>query len=271
MRWLVLAVCACNQVYSLDPTQLVDAPPIDAPFRCIVPGPATYAVAPHQVDVGPIACFDYTRVGNRVIAVCFAAHSVTLLPYEGIGDDLLAPAKGIVVPNGLKVRTVRLTPEGDELYVQLDGTSETVTRYQRSAGMWIAAGNVSLPLGLNARIGTLTAGAGSRHMLLVTDDKLHELAESGAGNWVDLLPTYVAELGALIPTYATMTTDGLRLVVRTTTGVFYMERDQIDRRFGLPVRLANVPPVADPFMTDDCSRVYGSAGDVQAVFYFQQL
>ena len=66
--------------------------------------------------------------------------------------------------------------------------------------------------------------------------------------------------------------DGLRLVLGSTTQqskVMYSDRPSVDMRFRQAVPLMDIPDVPDPFLTEDCARVYFSG--IGSVFYAQRL
>ena len=71
-----------------------------------------------------------------------------------------------------------------------------------------------------------------------------------------------------------MATDGLRIVfyARALDQAFYVmysDRPTIDDRFRPADQITGVPNVADPFLTEDCARIYFSG--LGSVFYESQL
>jgi hypothetical protein len=104
---------------------------------------------------------------------------------------------------------------------------------------------------------------------------LHEIVGHEGSGWQSVLPGYTTELGIQVATPPNLSADGLRMVFRAyestgnTFAVFYADRESIDARFGMAQPVAGVPDVSDPFMSDDCARIYFSG--LGSLLYVDQL
>jgi hypothetical protein len=104
---------------------------------------------------------------------------------------------------------------------------------------------------------------------------VHELAIDGTGS-TEILQYSAAMLGVYqVNAAPNLSPDGLRMVfvgeidaADTAGHVFYSDRPDLTSPFRSAELLQGVPPVSDPFMSEDCSRLYFSA--VQSVLYLPQ-
>lgn len=110
---------------------------------------------------------------------------------------------------------------------------------------------------------------------LVHDQRIHELAFDGT-SWTDVA-SYdpvndldVTSIGSI----PNLSPDGLRMVLAAVPPmdnrdhVMYSDRPTVTDRFRPAVRLTGAPDVIDPFLTEDCARIYFSG--FGSVFYVEQ-
>jgi hypothetical protein len=282
MRWLLLLACSCNQVLGVHTTHLADAPTPDAPFTCPDIGKTPqFAPGFHQVVVGQ--CYGgYMTTGVRAVAICNFSDSPLLPVGEGPADQLLSPAAGVT--NTLyDVIGVRLTPDGDEMLVEAERLSffnllaaPFLQMYQRgNDGTWSVEYALGIPVTDSDAIGTFTAGDPIGRRLVIggaLDSTLHEYSYDGTA-WNAGWAQPISELGVTSITGLALTSDGRRMVFSAGMPpiVYYTDRMDVGTSFRIADQLQNVPGVYDPFLTDDCARLYYAAGDIRAIFYSQQL
>jgi hypothetical protein len=259
----ILLLAGCNQLLGLDKTE--HAPP-DAPPGCPPIGTApVFSRCVHQVVSS--ACSYYT-LGPDVgiaLAVCPASEIAGSTYMSGPIDGELSPIA--ILPSGANTTTAlpKLAPEGDELVLQqtVSYTKPTFSTYRRNPadGTWSWAADLPIP-GAGAH-STLSRGP-SRHLLVSQTGgaDMREYVRDSAGGWSEVLPPYaIGELGAT-PTTLDLSPDGLRLVFTATTrDVWYADRPAITARFSRGSMVAGVPRVSDPFLTEDCNRLYFSGLD----------
>lgn len=278
VRWALLA-CAigCNQVLGIRHTRPLDGPPIDAPFACPQLGTMAPRFAPgvHGIPAGE--CAYYTTNGTRAVAVCGGAQPI----YEGPIDAQLAPAVGVAGPaTSQAVDHPHLTSEGDELLVQLStDTTAKISFYRRqSDGTWAHDYDPAITLAAGDMLGSLTGSAASRRIVIqLVDGSYHEYVSDGGTGWTAGPVHSLAELGVETAGIPALTSDALRLVFSgrpigaPVSVLLYSDRNSATEPFHTAVPLQGVPgQVPDPFLTDDCARLYFSASDVESVFYAQQ-
>ncbi len=124
-----------------------------------------------------------------------------------------------------------------------------------------------------------------RHLITIdTNGILTELVGDGA-TWAPnpkTPPLDLSTIGIVEPSVPlddspnpdpALTSDGLRLIIPglDATGrsaLFYTDRTDIDGTFGMATMLGAPADLSEPYMTDDCARLYFSALDT--VFYISQ-
>ncbi len=268
----LLVLCSCNQIFGLQKTNPAY---YDAPFTCPMPGGTpSFASLVHQAVAQK--CLGYTISTARGVGMA-ACYDSTLRPRpsEGPIDGMLATVTGL--DDTIAAPTyMRLSPEGDEaIGAYIDAGTCTFRTYQRqSDGSWLRGPDLGTSTN-NLEYSTPTRRP-NRHMLETgTGDKaLHELVETAPGTWSEIASYSESELGMLGPSYPELSPDGLRLVLSGTSSsgmtlvVFYSDRPTIADRFRTTVPLAGVPPASDPFLTEDCARVYFSS--LGTIAYVQQ-
>jgi hypothetical protein len=287
MRWLLALACSCNQVLGVTGTHLPDASPPDAPFGCPPIGiTPKFAPGLHQVVAGQCSGAYMTTTGGRAVAECYFP-GMPLSPIgEGSADQLLSPAAGIM-NTVLDIGGPRLTPEGDEMLVVAQRQTQVppvaapfLEMYRRgSDGTWTLEYAFGIPFSIGDAVGTFTAGGPIGRRLVIAamiDSSLHEYVYDGttwSAGWVQPM----TDLGVASIVGISLTSDGRRMVFSTvptpgaTPLVYYSDRMDVGIAFRNADLLPGVPAITDPFLTDDCARVYYTAYDIEAVFYSQQL
>lgn len=267
--WWLFALGACNWAHDLAPTQLVDAPGPDAPARCTTDGPPPFSLRVTQAVIQ--SCADYTFQGSTAIAACGSLTATTLA--AGPLDAPLAPLAITPTVAGAYLTAPRLTPDGELLVHQelLPGRTSTASIYAEDDG-WRWRADLPFALGALERVGMPSRGP-RRHVMVTRLDRVEEAIEDGTGAWTSTTLPFPA-LGVVKVNGAIhLSADGLRAVFAASTDdpdprtIRYAVRASIDTPFAGSYPLA-VPVAGDPFLTDDCSRLYFSGLD--SIFYAQQ-
>lgn len=263
-----LALAACNQILGLDSTRLVDAPPPDAPYRCTDEAPPLRGMPVAIVD-GEVRSYSISM--DRTLAVAVRGNTL----YQGEGDMAFAKGANLSPPPPSAPVSPRLAPEGDELFVSyaspvMVSSPTTIVRYTRAGDGWMA--DPAPILALDATLVEMSAPTrrdlGPRRMVVVATPpaaatELREYVETASG-WT-LADTYaLAELGTLRLLHPNLTPDGLHLVFdgrdETAAPILgYASRATTNDRFANAVDMNPFfgrPEVADPFLVEDCSRLY---------------
>src|SRR3954454_22111687 len=111
MRWLLpMLACGCNAVFTLDGTQLIDAPPmIDAPPppRCPDPGTTVPKFTQDLFAIPAYSCDSYTLSSTTDDAAGYCNNTIAL----GKADDVLIPTSA-----GMFIYNPRLSTEGDRVF-----------------------------------------------------------------------------------------------------------------------------------------------------------
>lgn len=277
LLWLVVA--GCNPVFGLDKTDLMT--PIDAQYFD-APADAPYACPPNGGEPR------FNRFYNQLPALDIVDY---YMPAPDIGiaigrlrtgeigqgplDMALTPAT--LTPNGLHLKTPRISPDGDVLFVENEQTLK-VDVYRRAGEGWAASG-ITID-DASYRVVTNATRGPTRRVVQTDFDganyMFRELVEDGSGAWneVDLYPIFPA-LGVGFVQSPQLSGDGLRLtfvgpVDQNNSVIFTSTRPDIASRFGTAVRLSTVPQifVDSPYMTDDCGRFY--FGAIRTVFFQTQ-
>jgi hypothetical protein len=272
MRWLLLALCACNRVLGLDGVGvrdarffdgLGDAQPVCPTMLGVVP---QFSATIHQIIDQP--CRDYTIGGGIAVAWCSGSIS------QGPVDGTLVPALGgFPAPTmSTDLDNPRLAPEGDVLYFEVfdyDLIVNTYYAFTRTGDMWQMATTLPLP---QYGSPSVPSRAPQRHLLFVDflAREVSEWAEDSGSAWHQIR-TYHPDLTVQ---HAWLAADGLRALVAgyLASGPFeveYMDRANIDDPFSTPVLIPSLPPTADLFITSDCTRAYMSS--VNSIFYATQI
>lgn len=267
---LLLTVTACNSIFGLPDVLRVDARiEIDAPTTC--PGTGTvpgYARTPTQVLAQECSSYQRTTSGDLAIASCIVGISY---------GSVEGPADGPLDRPSLPGNTYgqrRLDPAGGTLYAISTTAPIEVLAFRRDGTGWTV--DAKLPFVYPTMALSTVARIGDAVHLIVVDssvlpNEIHEWVGVG-GTWNEQGPsTTPAGLGVLgFDSWIDLSPDGLRMVVQavlpneTDTAMYYLDRSSPTGSFGTPQRI-DLPRVSDPFITDDCTRVYYSGLD--RVFY----
>ena len=279
--WLLLLV-GCDQAFGLNTTHPIDGHGIDAPFNCPPIGQTPkFAVGLHQLPA--LGGCRYLRVaGSRAVASCFPGGGV----WEGPAEGPLAPIAALGISGGVTYDQAHLTPEADDMFVHStvpirgNQSNEVVSVYHRgSPTMWTHTYDPAIPMATQDQLGTLTAGATGRRLVMwvhATDSYAEFISDGGTG-WTAGPVHSGAELHASGLGTPALTTDGLRMIFSgmpegsMTRAILYTDRASLTATFRAADVLEGVPALLyDPFLADDCSRVYFSADEIDAMFYAQQ-
>jgi hypothetical protein len=263
---LLLVVAGCNQIYGLDETYLTDG---HVARRCPAIGETpVYTTAPQTLTSGEFP-FDYTFDEARTFAVAYRVNAGGIV--EAPVDSADFVPLDLDADAGDRLFDPRVAPEGDQL----------VVRVQNAAGQWnlrlyTRSGVQSWQRGptLTSLLPAERCSTPSRRS--TTDERRFirldptgsELAEytERVGVW-SLVRTYDrATLGVSLQQQIEdpqLSPDGLRLVftVREIVGrpIYFTDRASIDDAFrpaSLMLQLTGDSEPQDPFMVQDCTRLY---------------
>lgn len=270
VRWALLILAGCNNVYGLGEVALADATLFDGPPHDPI-CPAAGTAAPsfdrelHQI-FGASHCSQYSIARDgTAMAVC-GVHATEVWAAEP--DAALA---AIPLPQYMSVTDARLAGDGSFAIVRgvtTTGLPETIV-IRHVAKTWTAQG--SFPIGQTGAILTPSAGPPYHAIYFDADagnggvQSLFELVGDGT-TWAmqDHYPIaatlgLAAERGALSP-------DGLHLVssafVSPSYVVVYSDRATLTDRFSAARVITSAPTgIYDPYLNDNCDRLYFSALD----------
>ncbi|MDB4956779.1 MAG: hypothetical protein JWO36_4348 [Myxococcales bacterium] len=291
MRGVValIALAGCNQVFGLHATQespasdaqFFDAP-IDAPFRCPPAGTTPrFSTAPHQVLFRLCTRYVISADANLAMAMC-DGNEVAQGPVEG---RLTAVSDLTSTDTNVQRSIPQLSPEGDFVFVHeyvFAQSKASFVRYRHAAGdHWTRDGVLVMPAvvtGPLIEISTPTRGPVRRVIVRDNTANLYELIDDGS-NTLQMHATYTpADLGVFNAQSAMLSADGMRLVLYGTKpdgngnviqSVWYTDRPTIADRFRPVDRMLDVPVITDPFLSEDCARLYFSG--IGSIWYVQQL
>ncbi|HEX5060511.1 MAG TPA: hypothetical protein VFV99_14185 [Kofleriaceae bacterium] len=277
----LLALAACNQVYGLEATAVLDAPyrvdgPPDAPQRCPPLGTPLRATGVLNQVVRQ-NCFTYTASAGSQIAVatCEVLDEMgnKYVASEGRLDDSMAPID-LAAPIGTTIDQAHISPEGDEIYVRATTAMVgAVVVYRRQAdGKWTFGEQLPIAQTASFNIGGVTRRP-HRHLLLLAGSAFYEYVSDDAGNWPETKQYTFAQLDVTLAQTPTISSDGLRILFSGYSSIVgamfqtrYAERAGIDDNFMGSQPVMNMPSAPDPFLIDDCSRIYFSSASLQSVF-----
>jgi hypothetical protein len=280
---LLLVACGCDRIFDLRAAEPFDAAFFDAALATSCPPSGTvpvFSTTPHQVLFRP--CNQYTtsdRADDTAVATC-SDHVE-----QGSIDSELAVAPDLAAPDASTLQfTPTLSPEGDQVYVfRYVSTTNTVLRYRRLAtDRWDGGTALAFSSSITGRpieLSTPTRGPVRRTILHDGSGFWHELVDDGSAT-LALVDTFdpVSVLGVYNASAAQLSPDGLRVVVYGTLprsdgtvmqSVWYADRDSLGSRFRAAAALTDVPIVNDPFLSEDCERLYFSG--IGSIWYVQQL
>lgn len=267
MRWgaALLTICACNQIYELEPTRL---PPPDAPYACPPLGGAApeFSTSVYQASTQIVASYHFTPTGSLAVAAAFDGL------YLGRLGEPLVRSKDIIPAPGHYFSDAHPSPDGDRLYIQvLNETTQfhagQLAIFERAGDSWRAAGEVPADVAIAGNPSTVFRGPIGDRIIFSGSTVLVEYEHTG-DTWMPRgEPHARADLEIDAGATLVLTSDGLRAVFRggDNAQMFYTDRPDLDSWFRAPQPLTGVPRVADAQLTDDCARIYYSG--FGTVFY----
>ena len=251
MRWALLLLAGCNQVYGLDSTQLT---PADAPRGC----PAFGEPLKFSPYVGQSVfqdCIDYQIGGTRAIGFCNGALA------EGNVDQPLAPMMFIPRDAASTYQRYTLWPDGETMFVFEDSLingSRWLLYARNAAGMWTSSGEVPGPMS-GEHIGAPSSSS-PRHAFVsgTATGGIREVIDDG--QWSEVHTYDAVELGNHLPSRSVqLSPDGLRMMYFVfKDAVYYSQRAKLGDKFPVPTKLEGAPVLEDAFLTADCQRLYFS-------------
>lgn len=249
-------LAGCNQFYGLDQTQLRDGPGPDAPAQCHRDR-VLFTNDPFPLMRRGEYTLAYGMDENRTLAVAHVTAGVVEGPVD---SDSLAPATfSPAIPPGVAVAYPRIAPEGDELFVRVEGTR--IERYRRTGEIWTLAGRLSIPVGFNSGISAPTRRLpDGRRIIIDGTNGLQEYVESASDQWM----TFGTPFDVMAsPEEPNLSPDGLYVIYRTTVDSIprfrIQSRDDLTASFTKPIDFNpffGSPGIYWPYMTGDCSRLY---------------
>jgi hypothetical protein len=274
LQWGLLALCACNELFGIDKTRAVSRTDamVDAPFTCPPIGTApVFLTNPQQFVRQSCLLYQYSSDADLAIADCSGNLS------QGAIGGPMTPIADLASSGSTIRQAAWIDPEGDQLIVQEQDTSVLFVRYMHAGGdHWTRGGTLIWPSSLLApyQASTQTRGVPRRMMALDNGGYLDEMIDDGS----DTLQVHrrygQGELGIYNYQGPMITADGLRMVVYGTQpgptvlqSIWYTDRASIDDDFRAFTALPDVPSIQDPFLRDDCARIYFSG--IGSIWYEQ--
>jgi hypothetical protein len=276
VRAALVLLAACNQVYDLQPTVARDArffdAPSDAPFSCPLDAPLAFSSKLAQL---PLDCAYYTASAskNRGLAACRIndIQVISIGPVDGPFASLGLPPES----SEIELSQPRLAADGELFLLHTYDIGNVVGRvrvYRDIGGTWVRG--TDLP-GDNIRTTNPSRGPDRRILVHATATELRELREDGSGAWLPVRTHSLAQIGVPNLTVLWLAPDARRLLFAVNAAgppeiafLAFTVRSSVDDLFGPMVR-TELPLIIDPFITDDCSRIYFSG--LRSLFYAQQL
>jgi hypothetical protein len=264
----VVVLCGCQVVYGVDH---VDPVPPDAPPACPAFGSAP-AFSSVIDEVQGDHCMQYTESPSAgfAMAVCFDAPANR---YEVATGPLGGPFT--FVPSlrygSNDISQARLFADGSAaLLLVFNSSSFALVRFRNDNGTWAFDSAPAIPAAAIQQISAVTV---DHHVLVMRSDQLDEIDVDSAA----VLQSYTtADLGGYVSlsraTSIGITPDGARMVFMGVLAgsppqVMYADRAPGAARFGPLMEISGVPTqVTDPYMTEDCSRIYYSSNFIGALF-----
>jgi hypothetical protein len=273
MRWLLLALCACNRILGLDDVGIRDAR-VDGPSDAQPYCPTMTGVVPRFStilrQVIDQDCNGYQTSATVAVASC--AYPVGTAISQGQIDQPLEPIPGLpALPTAHVYLDQRISPEGDILYldeIDIDTFTATYRSFIRQSDASWSPGP-DLPIA-EYGIPSVPSRGPQRHLLFYSSSLIEEWVQDTATTW-HALPTF--DLGQPIQA-VWLAPDGLRAAIvvslpNSDREVRYVDRASIDDPFAAPQPLSTLPAGFDVFITADCTRAYMSGA--YSVFYATQI
>ncbi len=284
---LLIVLSACNQVFDLGDTQLVDAghlyfdAPIDAPSMCgglsEVP---RFDQEFHQAVFADQLCTSYqTSAVGLALAICSLQDGNKRDVYEGRVGPLngMTRANGDLAMGGF-IYGLALAPEGNEAYVahyDVVNSGAGVWHHRRDAtGAWTLKDRTAIVFFPGGVMSSVSRGPRRHLLVLETNSQMREWQSDDTGTWSEVRTYMATDLDIYMIYSVDLSQDGLRLIMYgqdklANQRIFYSYRNAIDDRFGPAVEIPTAPHATDLHLTEDCERMYFSG--VGAVFYVRRL
>jgi hypothetical protein len=273
VRWWLLLLCGCNQVFSLSETVSTDAQYFDSPSR----------QPPHCPDIGKDLafspqlhqlheyCIDYdvSATANLAIASCIDANMFRV--FSGPADGPLAPVPELPTSAAeYDVTGPEIDPDGTILMLSTYDVATNVGElrvYHRDGTVWIRDANVPNP---PAAASNPSRGPAYRILGTGGATDVSELAYID-GTWQSVRTHSLQALGVPSVGRIWLSADALRILFMADAFssyenryMAYADRASVDDAFGR-ARPLPVPVVFDAYVTEDCGRLYFSG--LHSIFY----
>jgi hypothetical protein len=270
VRWTLLALAGCNQIFGLPETTHVgdyyDAH-VDAPYACPpLGGTPQFGRVLEQLVIQPVVNYSETLSG-RGVGVCIDSsgrHSVC----EGPIGMPLAPIPS-ATPSTLFGLVARMTQDGERILVLPIDTVGQINIYRRGDTTWTT--EAPFPVTGVADLSPLAATATGNRVLLRTsaNGSVYEEWSDDTGVWQRAVVHPLANIAPLAYTLR-VTADGLHAVVHTgdLKQTYYTDRPTVNDQFRAATLLADTPRDVELYLTNNCSRLY--AAGLGSVFYAKQ-
>lgn len=286
---MILALVGCNQIFGVNATGML--PPIDAqqfdaaldaPYACPPLGTApAFSRNYHQAVMQNCTGYSASPGADLAMSVCQLGGANEVIadgPIDGAmtASVLVSPPETPMIGQP----SPKIGPDGDVLLVRRFDTVKNkflIALYERVSGTWVYRYDAYTPnQQFSAFPSTPTRGASARRFLLyvgIGQGQLDEIVETSSGVWSKAASHTTAELAVATITDVNLSPDGLRIVFNGATAspiapaVLYADRARVGDPFDHAIAL-DVPAVHEPFMTEDCGRLYFDA--IDTIFFVQQ-
>lgn len=268
MRWLVIVLAGCNQLYGLSETELRDAPGPDAPAVC--PGDGSAPMFPLRFEQAfeqrcrNVTLGDAGETTKLAMAECFIG-TTTEFSSGPVDGPLTKIDLDFVPPTGINrlLKLPRLVPEGNELwFVMYDGTTpgfRRIVAFELVGTRWTNARELPITIVDASFVGVPSLGP-DRRVVIREGSEVIEYTDTGveAGRYS------LMELGVnFINEHVNLSEDARRIVFIGSRSPgefrpFHAFRENRNVRFGRAEPLSEIDFIADPFLTNDCERLYFS-------------
>jgi hypothetical protein len=273
VRWWLLLLCGCNQVFDLKPTVAVDAQYFDAPPRqpphC--PDIGTDLVFAPQLHQLHFFCTNYQVSQSADLALTSCIENDRYRIFSGPADGPFTLVSELPESTvDFDVSSPRLAPDGSLLLISTFDLTNVVSElrvYHRDGSVWMRDPNVP-----NGPPAASNLSRGPAYRFLGTNgisDVFEYVFTNGTWQKVQTHPLSTLQVPSVGPIW--LSADALRMLfVADAFAVFdnrymaYADRASIDEPFGVARRL-NLPILVDAYVTEDCGRLYFSG--LHSIFY----
>jgi hypothetical protein len=231
---LLATVAACNQVYGLDATVIVDAPAPDAPPACS--DELMFRPQLQQIVLQPCVFYSIAADTNRAFAFCRPPGTVGFLAEGPVDGPLTELAVADIITAGVQIPIA--TPEGDRLilsYQDLQGPPMFGV-YARRDDTWQRQYTLPMSIDFDDNIGAPSRRPDARILHARPNAAVvDEYVEDAPDSWRLLRSHSPMALGtSSLYSQFNLTPDGLHVVFRGsfpdgTVAVFHAARASRDR------------------------------------------